>query len=347
MCCRHSTLPSSIVHLQVGGRIGSRNNDFLQFWTPPVNCIPHARALRSLTLICKLQHNTLPRSLDGFKTITVLNIVFVSIPTCGTLLAILAATPLLETATLSEIIWKSVGNIPDPQSFPYLHTLSVHCGASWHILDWLSKRPLPALTSVSIRAESSITGCQFLRTLGSLLQHLQVKMFIDNEVQGTHTGNQADEIVFFDSADLSTNTNLRSITIDTVSIPSSSFRVDPCFLPLLSMLFRTNLSCLDTISFVLDPFWGDVNKVPWAKLARCVIAHSNSLRSLNIILPGIQANKREERFWKHLIEKWEREIIGKLSGVQFGEKPLLAITNISFPPPPITQYLLAPARSSN
>jgi hypothetical protein len=182
MCCRHSSLPSSIVHLKVEGR----------FWTPPVNFIPHARALRSLTLTCHLKHNTLPRSMDGFKSITVLNIMFVRIPTCGTLLDILTATPLLETVTLSEISWRCAGNIPDPQSFPYLHTLNIHCAPSSHILDWISTRPLPVLSSVSINADSSIAGCQFLRTAGSSLQHLQVKkMFTDN--YSHEARNQADE----------------------------------------------------------------------------------------------------------------------------------------------------------
>jgi hypothetical protein len=157
-----------------------------------VNFIPHLRALRSLTLICKLQHNTLPRSLDSFKTITVLKLSCVRIPTCGTLLRILAATPLLETVTLLKVDWRTIGHVPDPQSFPYLHTLSAHCEASSHILDWLSKRPLPALISVSIRADSGIARCQFLRRLGSSLQLLQVKMFIQ-DVHYRHIGNQADQ----------------------------------------------------------------------------------------------------------------------------------------------------------
>jgi hypothetical protein len=42
MCCCHSTLPSTIVHLKVRGR----------FWTPPVDLIPHTHMLCSLTLIC-------------------------------------------------------------------------------------------------------------------------------------------------------------------------------------------------------------------------------------------------------------------------------------------------------
>jgi hypothetical protein len=184
LCCRHSTLPSSIIHLQVGLSTHP-------FWTPPVNFIPHLHALRSLTLICKLQHNTLPRSLDGFKTITVLKLSCIRIPTCGTLLRILAATPLLETVTLLDINWRTIGHVPDPRSFLYLHTLSTHCEASSHILDWLSKRPLPALISISIRADSGISGCQFLRTLGSSLQHLQVKMFVE-DVQCRHIGNQAE-----------------------------------------------------------------------------------------------------------------------------------------------------------
>jgi hypothetical protein len=130
--------------------------------------------------------------MDSFKTITVLNVVSVWIPTCATLLDILASTPLLETATLSEINWRSLGNIPDPQSFPYLHTLSIHCGSSSHIIDWLSKRPLPALSSVSICADSGAAGCQLLRTLGSSLQYFQVKMF-DRYDCGFHTQEKADE----------------------------------------------------------------------------------------------------------------------------------------------------------
>jgi hypothetical protein len=300
--------------------------------------------------------------MDGFKSITVLNIMFVRIPTCGTLLDILAATPLLETATLSEIYWRCPGNIPDPQSFPYLHTLSMHCAPSSHILDWLFTKPLPALSSVSIRADSSIAGCQFLRTAGSSLQHLQVKkMFTDK--YSHHPRNQADEsesffwlalgtifiyiiVMFFNSVNLSINTNLRSITIDTLS---AGYQVDVCFLPLISMLFRTNLPCLDTISFTLiaNPYFGAFNTVPWTQLAQSVTALSNSLRSLNIILPGISPGQyppsayRQDRIRK--MESWEQEIIGKLSGVRFGEKPLLAITNISFPP----RLSIDPTPSSN
>ena len=332
LCCRHSTLPSSILHLQVGL---SR----YPFWTPPVNFIPHLRALRSLTLICKLQHNTLPRSLDGFKTITILKLSCISIPTCGTLLRILAATPLLETVTLLDIKWSTIGHVPDPQSFPYLHTLSTHCETSSHILDWLSKRPLPALISVSIRADSGIARSQFLRTLGSSLQHLQVKMFVGG-VHRCHFGN-ADEVIFFNSVDLSTNTTLRSITIDSLSLPTGHFKVDACFLPLLSMLFRINSSCLDTISLTLtsNPYHVDVTKVPWTQLAQSVITHLNSLRSLNIILPGIFLSPRKRRTLNFEVERrdclmknMEQEITGKLSDIRLGEKPLLAITNISFPP---------------
>jgi hypothetical protein len=132
--------------------------------------------------------------------------------------------------------------------------------------------------------------------------------------------------MFFDSADLSTNTNLRSIIIDALSIPSHNFEVDACFLRLLSMLFRTNLPCLETISFTLASnfYYPDFNKIPWTQLAQSVVAHSSSLRSLNIILRDIIPA------WKHKMKQWEREIIENLSGVRLGEKPLLAITNISF-----------------
>jgi hypothetical protein len=141
--------------------------------------------------------------------------------------------------------------------------------------------------------------------------------------------------MFFDSIDLSINTNLRSITIDNLS---AGFKVDPCFLPLISMLFRTNLPYLDTISFTLiaSLYCNAWNTAPWTQLAQSVRALSNSLRSLNIILPGISPGRyppsayRQDRM--HKMESWEQEIIGKLSGVRFGEKPLLAITNISFPP---------------
>jgi hypothetical protein len=141
--------------------------------------------------------------------------------------------------------------------------------------------------------------------------------------------------MFFDSIDLSINTNLRLITIDNLS---AGFKVDPCFLPLISMLFRTNLPGLDTISFTLiaGPYWGVCNTAPWTQLAQSVAALSNSLQSLNIILLGIPPGRyppsayRRDRMRK--MESWEQEIIGKLSGVRFSKKPLLAITNISFPP---------------
>ena len=152
-------------------------------------------------------------------------------------------------------------------------------------------------------------------------------------------------VIFFDSVDLSTNTSLQSITIDSLSLPSDRFEVDTCFLPLLSMLFRVNSSCLDTISLTvtLNPYHVNVTKAPWTQLAQSVITHLHSLRSLNIILPGISLSPRLRRTLpaynyavelrdRHLLkENMEQEITGKFSGIQLGEKPLLAITNISFP----------------
>ena len=152
-----------------------------------------------------------------------------------------------------------------------------------------------------------------------------------------HIGNQADEVIFFNSVDLSTNTTLRSVTIDTLS------QADACFLPLLSMLFRINSSCLDTISLTVtfNVYDIDVTGAPWTQLAQSVIPRLNSLRSLNIILPGISLSP-----WplgnfngQHpdlLKETMEQEITGKFSGIRLGGKPLLAITNISFPP---TQFI--------
>jgi hypothetical protein len=139
-------------------------------------------------------------------------------------------------------------------------------------------------------------------------------------------------VIFFNSVDLSTNTTLRSITIDSLTL--NGFEVDPCFLPLLSMLFRINSSCLDTISLTvtLDTYHINITKAPWTQLAQSVIAHLNSLRSLNIILRGISLSPRyltyarELRLRDRLKEKIEQEI----SGIRLGEKTLLAITNISF-----------------
>jgi hypothetical protein len=153
-------------------------------------------------------------------------------------------------------------------------------------------------------------------------------------------------VIFFDSVDLSTNTSLQSITIDSLSLPSDpSDEVDTCFLPLLSMLSRVNSSCLDTISLTvtLNPYHVDVTKAPWTQLAQSVITHLHSLRSLNIVLPGISLSPHlrrtlpaypyavELRDRHRLKENMEQEITGKFSGIQLGEKPLLAITNISFP----------------
>jgi len=147
-------------------------------------------------------------------------------------------------------------------------------------------------------------------------------------------------VIFFDSVDLSTNTTLRSITIDSLSLPAERFEVDACFLPLLSMLFRINSSCLATISLTvaLNPYHVDVKKAPWTQLAQSVITHLNSLRSLNIILPGISLSLRMRKRLPsydgecrdRLKENMKQEITGKLGGIQLGEK-LLAITNISFP----------------
>lgn len=159
-----------------------------------------------------------------------------------------------------------------------------------------------------------------------------------------HGGNEylpTNKVIFFDSVDLSTNTTLRSITIDSLTLPSDRLEFDACFLPLLSMLFRINSSCLDTISLTVtsNPYYVDVTKAPWTQLAQSVITHLNSLRSLNIILLGISLSPRGRRTFPFdaerrdcLKENMEQEITGKLSGIWLGEKPLLAITNISFPP---------------
>jgi hypothetical protein len=133
-------------------------------------------------------------------------------------------------------------------------------------------------------------------------------------------------VVFFDSINSSTNTNLRSITIDSLSLPSDRFEVDACFLPLFSMLFRINSSCLDTISLTvtLNPYHVDVTKAPWTQLAQSVMAHLNSLQSLNIILPGISLPPSWHRTLSNyevegqdcLKENMEQEITRKLSSIQ-------------------------------
>jgi hypothetical protein len=150
-------------------------------------------------------------------------------------------------------------------------------------------------------------------------------------------------VIFFNSVNLSTDTTLRSITIDTLTLPFDQFEVDTCFLPLLSMLFRINPPCLDTISLTVtsNPYHVDVTKAPWAQLAQSVIAHLNSLRSLNIILPGISLSLRSRKTPIYAVElqrsdrlkeNMVQEITGKFSGIRLGEKSLLAITNILFPP---------------
>jgi len=102
---RCSTLPSSIVHFGVG------LNDFpYQSFTPrahQIGVIPRLPALRYLKFArVDLPQNTLRKCLNASKTITVLEIMFVRLPTCGALLDILAATPSLESMMLSEIYWK-------------------------------------------------------------------------------------------------------------------------------------------------------------------------------------------------------------------------------------------------
>jgi len=148
-------------------------------------------------------------------------------------------------------------------------------------------------------------------------------------------------VIFFDSVDLSTNTTLRSITIDSLTLTVDRVEFDACFLPLVSMLSRINSSCLDTISLTVtsNPYHADVTKAQWTQLAQSVITHLNSLRSLNIILLGISLSPRMRRTLPNydvecrgcLKENMEQEITRKFSGVRLGEKSLLAITNISFP----------------
>ena len=143
-----------------------------------MNLILRFPTLRSLRMTgVNLGQNTLQRSLNGFKAITVLEIVFVRVPTCGYLLDILVATPLLESVMLTEIYWTGIGNIPSPQSFRYLHNLRTHCEGNSQILGWLCEGSLPALSRLSIRARSVPRG-EFLHTLGTSLEHLLVKMSV-------------------------------------------------------------------------------------------------------------------------------------------------------------------------
>ena len=152
--------------------------------------ISRFNARRSLKLThIAFPQNTLQRCLKGFKTISVLEILFVRLPTCGSLFDMLAASRSLESVRLSEIYWKDLGNIPAPRSFQYLHSLSVHCEEKSQILSWLSKGSLPAPSRLSIHARSGPQG-EFLRKIGSSLQHLRVKMLV-NRALDLHEQNES------------------------------------------------------------------------------------------------------------------------------------------------------------
>jgi len=107
------------------------------------------------------------------------------------------------------------------------------------------------------------------------------------------------------------------------------------------MLSRIASPSLDTISLNLAQLavYGDVNNVPWDQLAQIFTMHSNSLQSINIMLPGIALGDHVFGLndWalstiEHQMKDMERLIIARLKGVQLDTK-LLAITNICFPHP--------------
>ena len=175
MRCRYTTFPSYTVHLDIGVKNRS-------FFTPRSS---HISLILRLLPLCylgmthvNLDQNSLGRSLNDFKAITALEFTFVGLSTCGSLLDILVATPLLESVRLFEVYWKGVGDIPASQSFQHLSILSTHCEGNSQILGWLSKGSLPVLSRLSIRARSSPQG-EFLRALGSSLEHLVVKISVN------------------------------------------------------------------------------------------------------------------------------------------------------------------------
>jgi hypothetical protein len=169
------------------------------FFTPRaklINFIPRLPALRSLkmtrVILKRYPQFSAWRSMDGFKTLTVIEMVFVQFTTCCTLLEILAAFSSLERLKLSEIRWNSIGNIPPPPTFLHLRSLTANCKDNSEILNWLSEGPLPALRELSICAAS--TPCnRLLRTAGGSLQHLEVTL----SVHHPHLQNESESSVSF------------------------------------------------------------------------------------------------------------------------------------------------------
>ena len=145
--------------------------------------------------------------------------------------------------------------------------------------------------------------------------------------------------MFLNSANLSLNTNLRSVTIDSLILHHVPSQIDSRFSPLIAMLSRIASPTLDTISLNLAPltYYGDINNVPWDQLARIFTMHLGNLQFINIILPGIAVGESGLPLGRNVIASIELQmaemeglIMANLKAVQLDAR-LLAITNISFP----------------
>lgn len=148
-------------------------------------------------------------------------------------------------------------------------------------------------------------------------------------------------VVFFQSLDLSSNMNLRSIIVDSVLVPHSTLsQADDRFSPLISMLSRTTSPFLEKITLNLTMVTADgmiypedMDNVPWHELAQIFAAHSNSLASINIIVPGVLVGATVVSFqtWRAVCRyRIEMHINAGLNGTRLNER-LRTIINISFP----------------
>jgi hypothetical protein len=149
--------------------------------------------------------------------------------------------------------------------------------------------------------------------------------------------------MFFNSANLSLNTNLRTVTIDTLSLHHVPLEVDVRFPSLIAMLSSIASPSLDTITLnlaIIGGYPGDVNNVPWYQLANIFTKHSSSLRLIHITLPDIAQGERHSSAAEYdrwivsvigrRLKEMERLVMAKLEALQL-HPTILAIIKISYP----------------
>lgn len=139
-------------------------------------------------------------------------------------------------------------------------------------------------------------------------------------------------VTFLQFLDLSANTNLRSVSIDSLQL---LHRMDEIFPPLISMLSRIASPFLEDISLILmEECPNYINGVPWYELARIFDAHSTSRATVNIrvrlsrILSD--TDSPPSRFYREsTMRRIKQQIIAGVHDARLKEK-LSAMINISY-----------------